>query len=199
MNKMNKINIDEINIKLKNVIYLGCIENCNNIDLNLIPKKHVKKDIPKFKGMTINIKDFTVFLYKSGKFHIYSRNIESIESKKKALKTFLNKNKIKCNSINGKIINMMGMIEINKIIDLNRLSIILDDSIYDPCIFPAMFYQPLGKGSFSIFNNGKIMIMGFTSLNKMKDDVNSMLKAINMSNCFIEYDDDVFEETMIFV
>ncbi len=78
-----------------------------------------------------------------------------------------------------KIQNMVASGNINLDLNLNKLTLKLDNTEYEPEQFPGLVYKLVGtKATFLLFSNGKIVCTGTTSETKLKEAVDKVYKIL---------------------
>ena len=113
--------------------------------------------LPRMKGK--------VTVFPTGKMiSVGANSTRSSLTSLKNTKNFLKKNKlIKSVKMQSQIVNITALLDLNYKIDIEKLSLKLNGSIYEPEQFPALRYKITHTGSYSIFASGKIIVMGTKS------------------------------------
>lgn len=95
--------------------------------------------------------------------------------------------KIDPNSIHPKIVNIVITTNFNKKINLNLAVLKLDNSIYEPEVFPGLVYNikyPV-KCVFLIFSTGKIVFTGISEKDKIKPALKHLVNVLELEDLFI--------------
>ena len=78
-----------------------------------------------------------------------------------------------------KIENVVASTDIKKILSLDKLLTILEDSEYEPEQFPGLVYRIFDpKVAFLLFSSGRVVCAGAKSLNDVKNAVNKLEKRL---------------------
>lgn len=124
----------------------------------------------RFPGLFLRVKEpkSVLILFRSGKIILTGIKIfEHINTVMQILITKLNEKKIlgmlvSKGSFSVKIVNVVITADLNNKIDLDLASLLLDNAIYEPEVFPGLMYKQNSpvKGTFLIFSTGKLVFTG---------------------------------------
>lgn len=150
-----------VRINLKCNLNLDKIEEClSNITYN--PRR--------FPGLflRINAPKSVLIIFRSGKIILTGIKLfKDIDLIIKILTTKLNHKQLMNNALlkgnlKVKIVNIVITADLNNKIDLDLASLILENAIYEPEVFPGLIYkrkEPV-KSTFLIFSTGKLVFTG---------------------------------------
>lgn len=199
----------EIEYEVHNVVFHGNLfpENEHlpdgskkSIDLNEFVSKNldVKYNPDRFPGAVIQIDPFsssksTILLFESGSFvAVGLKSIDKIEKIKKSLVRRINKTKmkVKTKEIDASICNIVLTTKIpSKIerpLDLNALTLLLDYAMYEPEVFPGLIHKPQFKinnkkvqlASFLVFSTKRVVCAGIKKIEYISAILSHFVKSI---------------------
>ncbi len=140
------------------------------LDLEKITRtfNNVEYDKKRFPGLFLRMLDpkCVAIIFRNGKMILSGlksfNNVDIIISR--IITEFKSKIKIKINikSVKSEIVNIVTTAELDDKIDLDLAAIRLENTMYEPEVFPAIIHKskiPV-KCVFLVFNNGKIVLTG---------------------------------------
>ncbi len=83
--------------------------------------------------------------------------------------------------------NIVATIDVGHIIPIDKLSLSISGSIYEPETFPALIVKGLDSCSFLVFASGKIVIVGAKSV---KETNTSSFELLQKLNSFMKHEKD---------
>lgn len=155
----------KITLKIVNIIASGKIKGNFDIEFLCSELNNTQYEPEQFSGLVYRKKDYTIICFYSGKISSHGTKTEKA-SKDAILETICEFDSLKgiigSKEINNiKIENIVATGPINKKFDINDLSQILDNSIYEPEQFPGLMYRPFKNSIVClIFSSNKIVIVG---------------------------------------
>ena len=166
------------------------------LDLEKITKtiNNVEYNKKRFPGLFLRILDpkCVAIIFRNGKMILSGlksfNNVDIIISR--IISEFKSKIKIKINikAVKSEIVNIVTTAELDDRIDLDLAAIRLENTMYEPEVFPACIckYTAPVKCVFLVFNNGKIVLTGV----KEKDSIEPALvhfgKLLKRQELFIK-------------
>ncbi|MHA1818977.1 MAG: hypothetical protein ACTSU2_09640 [Promethearchaeota archaeon] len=192
LNNKNNDNKIKIKVNIDNIVASTQIANYINTKF-LIEKFTDIEDRKNFPGIIINLikPNVSVLLFSSGKMVITGiKKEELIKDVIKIINTRLKLLGFKVFSECKYVIhNYVYTIDFFKKINLELLSIMLNNSIYDPETFPGIIhktYTDNEKNTFLIFSSGKILCTGIKKKDAISNKIVELYKFIRENDCFIE-------------
>ena len=142
------------------------MEITEKIDLNKIARKFedVEYNPERFPGLVMRITDpkATFLIFSTGKMVITGlrRADEAGPGVKKVIKS-IKKAGIDVSNPEITIQNIVASGDLHTLIDLNKAAIIMENSMYEPEVFPGLIYRMKEpKTVFLIFSTGKVVCTG---------------------------------------
>jgi len=159
---------EEPDFTIQNIVATStlAIENEKKIDLNEIMKKEsgAEYNPERFPGLILRVKNpkATVLVFTTGKLVI--TGMKKAEEKdvvvKKVLK-IIKKTGIKKINPTTIVQNVVASGDLKNQIDLNMAAIVMENSMYEPEVFPGLIYRiKEPKAVILIFSTGKVVITG---------------------------------------
>jgi len=164
----NSEEVDEIinDYKIENVVATVTVDITEKIDLIQIARKHldVEYNPERFPGLVMRISKpkATILIFSTGKMVVTGMRkaseapdvvVEVIKKVKKA--------GIKVSNPEITIQNIVASGDLHTNIDLNMATIVMDQAMYEPEIFPGLIYRMQEpKTVFLIFSTGRIVCTG---------------------------------------
>ncbi len=173
----------KFDLKIQNIVASTCLEH----DIPLIKLAealpNTEYNPEQFPGLVMRIKDpkTSALIFSSGKVvctgaKSMTKVRESVEQIIKNIAKIGIKIKIKPKV---SIQNMVASGNIDMDLNLNKLTMKLDNTEYEPEQFPGLVYKLSGtKATFLLFSNGKIVCTGTTSEIKLKESVDKLVKVL---------------------
>jgi transcription initiation factor TFIID TATA-box-binding protein len=171
--------------KIENVVATTTMEvEGGKIDLNDVARKHpdCEYNPERFPGLIMRFEDpkFTALLFSTGK--AVCTGLRSEDHVKRAVDAIIGKLKKAKITIIGepafKVQNIVASGNVHASIDLNEAAVVLDNSIYEPEVFPGLIYRVENSGGpravFLIFSTGKVVCTG----TKNKEDVGIAMERL---------------------
>jgi len=170
----------EISYKVVNIVATAITEIDGVIDLNEIIKKgsNVEYHPDRFPGLIMRIENphATLLIFTSGKMVItgLKKSTDADLAAQQAVEKIQNIGfKIKNPKVT--IQNIVATSSLNISVDLNMLTIVMDNIMYEPEVFPAAIYKMQDpKVVFLIFSSGKIVCLG----SKVKETIDVALSLL---------------------
>ena len=174
--------------KIENVVATTTMEvEGGKIDLNDVARKHpdCEYNPERFPGLIMRFEDpkFTALLFSTGK--AVCTGLRSEDHVKRAVDAIIGKlKKAKINIIGDpvfKVQNIVASGNVHSTVDLNEAAVVLDNSIYEPEVFPGLIYRVENSGGpravFLIFSTGKVVCTG----TKSKKDVGIAMERLGIT------------------
>lgn len=167
-----------------------------NLDLEKISKEieNVDFDKKRFPGLFLRRLDpkCVVIIFRNGKMNLTGlksfEDIDIIISRIIAeLKTKI-KIKFDMRSVKYEIVNIVITAELDDKIDLNLTTIRLENTIYEPEVFPALIYKSVApvKCVFLVFSNGKIVLTGVNNKESIEPALINFGKLLKTKQLFMK-------------
>ena len=148
------------------------LDICRKLNLSAVLSSLANStyDPNRFPGLflRINAPKSVLIIFRSGKIIITGIKLfEDIDSILEILITQFNQKKLLNNTLikknfKVKVVNIVITADLNNKIDLDLASLILENAIYEPEVFPGLMYKhndPV-KSTFLIFSTGKLVFTG---------------------------------------
>lgn len=178
------------NIVVKTSLNIGEDLVLKNINVKLSNTEYNPEQFP---GLFIRFKypKCVIIIFRNGKIII--TGLKSFNQIKLALKRLiLNLNdiikiKIDRNSIDPKIVNIVITANYYKKINLDLAALKLDNTIYEPEVFPGLIYHSFNpvKSVFLIFSTGKIVFTGIREKKVIEPALVSLGRLLNDEKLFM--------------
>ena len=174
-------------------IDLKCNLNLDNIGECLSNSSY---DPRRFPGLflRINAPKSVLIIFRSGKIILTGIKVfDDIDSILEFLITQFNHKKLMNNSLvkekfKVKVVNIVITADLNNKIDLDLASIILENAIYEPEVFPGLMYKhddPV-KSTFLIFSTGKLVFTGIDRKEVIEPSLISIGRLLKNKGLFKE-------------
>ncbi|MDD5331813.1 MAG: TATA-box-binding protein [Candidatus Nanoarchaeia archaeon] len=171
--------------------------------VNIVATTSLERDIPlirlaetlpnteynpeQFPGLVMRIKEpkTSALVFSSGR--IVCTGAKSMAKVKESIQAIIKnieklKIKIKSNSP-IKVQNMVGSGSVHMDLNLNNLTMTLENTDYEPEQFPGLVYKlPGTKATFLLFSNGKIVCTGTKSEKDLKEAVLKLITVLKKHN-----------------
>jgi len=175
----------EISYKVVNIVATVITEIDEAIDLNQIIQKcsNVEYHPDRFPGLIMRLENphATLLIFSSGKMVITGlrKTTDASLAAKQAIDEMQNIGfKIKNPKIT--IQNIVATSSLNVNIDLNMLTIVMDNVMYEPEVFPAAIYKMQDpKVVFLIFSSGKIVCLGAKLKETISEAIPILIKQLS--------------------
>ena len=177
----------EISYKVVNIVATVITEIDEKIDLNQIIQKctNVEYHPDRFPGLIMRLEDphATLLIFSSGKMVITGlrKTTDANLAAQQALEKMQNIGfKIKHPIVT--IQNIVATSSLNMNVDLNVLTIMMDNVMYEPEVFPAAIYKMQDpKVVFLIFSSGKIVCLGAKVKETIDEAIPILIKQLRES------------------
>jgi transcription initiation factor TFIID TATA-box-binding protein len=177
----------EISYKVVNIVATVITEIDGAIDLNQIIQKvsNVEYHPDRFPGLIMRLEKphATLLIFSSGRMVItgLKRTTDANLAARQAIEKMQN---IGFNIKNPIITiqNIVATSSLNMNVDLNMLTIVMDNIMYEPEVFPAAIYKmPDPKVVFLIFSSGKIVCLGSKVKETIDEAISVLVKQLSES------------------
>ncbi len=177
----------EISYKVVNIVATVITEIEEKIDLNQIIQKctNVEYHPDRFPGLIMRLENphATLLIFSSGKMVITGlrKTTDANLAAQQALEKMQNIGfKIKHPIVT--IQNIVATSSLNMNVDLNVLTIMMDNVMYEPEVFPAAIYKMQDpKVVFLIFSSGKIVCLGAKVKETIDEAIPILIKQLRES------------------
>ena len=177
----------EISYKVVNIVATVITEIDVKIDLNQIIQKcsNVEYHPDRFPGLIMRLENphATLLIFSSGKMVItgLKKTTDANLAAQQALEKMQNIGfKIKNPIVT--IQNIVATSSLNMNIDLNTLTLVMDNVMYEPEVFPAAIYKMQDpKVVFLIFSSGKIVCLGAKLKETISEAIPILIKQLKES------------------
>jgi len=177
----------EISYKVVNIVATVITEIDVKIDLNQIIQKcsNVEYHPDRFPGLIMRLENphATLLIFSSGKMVItgLKKTTDANLATQQALEKMQNIGfKIKNPKVT--IQNIVATSSLNMNVDLNTLTLVMDNVMYEPEVFPAAIYKMQDpKVVFLIFSSGKIVCLGAKVKEKIDEAIPLLIKQLRES------------------
>ncbi len=177
----------EISYKVVNIVATVITEIEEKIDLNQIIQKctNVEYHPDRFPGLIMRLENphATLLIFSSGKMVITGlrKTTDADLAAQQALEKMQNIGfKIKHPIVT--IQNIVATSSLNMNVDLNVLTIMMDNVMYEPEVFPAAIYKMQDpKVVFLIFSSGKIVCLGAKVKETIDEAIPILIKQLKES------------------
>lgn len=178
------------NIVVKTSLDIGEILDLNKISVEL---KNTEYNSERFPGLFVRIRHpkCVIIIFKNGKLILTGlKAFDHINLVLVRLILKLNKifeYNIDNNSIQPKVVNIVSTANFYKQINLDLTALKLDNTIYEPEVFPGLVYHSLipVKSVFLIFSNGKIVFTGVNEEKYIQPALLNLERLLNNNKLFI--------------
>jgi len=183
---------DEIepDFRIENVVATASVSLEERLDLMYIKRKIVDTEYnpERFPGLVLKIKDprATFLIFSTGKMVITGLRTEEMATKS-VKKVFKKLKKIGVKLPDPEIIiqNIVASGDLHLSIDLNMAAIVMDNSMYEPEVFPGLIYRVLDpyRCVFLIFSTGRIVCTGTKSPSVVETavkDLNILVRDLDL-------------------
>ncbi len=173
--KKNDESSFKLDYKIENVVATVIMEITEKIDLIKISRKYedVEYNPERFPGliMRINEPKATFLIFTTGKMVItgLKRADEASPGVNKVIK-YIKKAGINVSNPEITIQNIVASGDLHTYIDLNMAAIVLENTMYEPEVFPGVIYRMRDpKTVFLIFSTGKVVCAGAKNKKIVRD------------------------------
>lgn len=178
--------------KIQNIVFAGKFESTNLIDpprlSDAMQDATMRSNFPALICKNGTVNGNTMLLYKNGNFVV-----TGVKSREGGI-AFINKMVEKLKdagvdviNIEYKVVNIVGTGKLDSHIDLDRFIATMENSQYEPEVFPGLIYRMDNpKSVFLIFKAGKFVIAGSRSEEEAVTAVIAMKKAIQSNNLYLK-------------
>lgn len=174
--------INKINVKIQNIVYQIKLGTPFDLDLFLNNFEDVDKIKSDFPGLKVKIDNprCTILFFVNGVIHVTGlKNSKHILEVERIIKKRLESIGIEYPATtNPTIINSLAVGLYPNRLNLNKISMVWDNIIYEPEVFPGLVYRiyvPL-KITFVLFSSGKFLILGLRDFSQIPNVVKDYLK-----------------------
>ena len=174
-----------MNYKINNVVATVNIEIKEKLELVQIARKikDVEYNPERFPGLILKIDNpkVTFLIFSTGKMVL--TGLKTIENAHKAVKKIVKKFRkigIKLNNPVVTIENLVANGDLNSSINLDKAAITLDNTMYEPEVFPGLIYRSRKNGAvFLVFSTGKYVCVGTNNEEEILTAVMNLFEVIN--------------------
>ncbi len=177
----------EISYKVVNIVATVVTEIDDEIDLNQIIQKvsNVEYHPDRFPGLIMRLENphATLLIFSSGKMVITGlrKTTDANLAAQQAIEKMQNIG-IKIKNPKITIQNIVATSSLNVNVDLNMLTIMMDNVMYEPEVFPAAIYKMQDpKVVFLIFSSGKIVCLGAKVKETIDEAIPILIKQLSES------------------
>ncbi len=177
----------EISYKVVNIVATVVTEIDDEIDLNQIIQKvsNVEYHPDRFPGLIMRLENphATLLIFSSGKMVITGlrKTTDANLAAQQAIEKMQNIG-IKIKNPKITIQNIVATSSLNLNVDLNMLTIMMDNIMYEPEVFPAAIYKMQDpKVVFLIFSSGKIVCLGAKVKETIDEAIPILIKQLSES------------------
>ncbi len=177
----------EISYKVVNIVATVITEIDDAIDLNQIIQKcsNVEYHPDRFPGLIMRLENphATLLIFSSGKMVItgLKKTTDANLAAQQALEK-MQKIGFKIKNPKVTIQNIVATSSLNMNVDLNMLTIIMDNVMYEPEVFPAAIYKMQDpKVVFLIFSSGKTVCLGAKVKETIDEAIPILIKQLSES------------------
>jgi len=177
----------EVSYKVVNIVATAINEIDGILDLNQIIQKlsNVEYHPDRFPGLIMRLENphATLLIFSSGKMVItgLKKATDANLAAQQAVEKIQNIGfKIKNPKVT--IQNIVATSSLNMNVDLNVLTIVMDNVMYEPEVFPAAIYKMLDpKVVFLIFSSGKLVCLGAKVKKTINEAIPILIKQLSES------------------
>lgn len=189
--------------KIENVVGTVVSDIIEPVDLNLIARhdENVQYNPERFPGLVMRIEKprGTALIFSTGKMVITGLRAAS-EADKVVQKIIKNIKKVGI-EIKNPVITVQNIVasgDLHTNIDLNMATVVMDDAMYEPEVFPGLIYRMKDpKTVFLVFSTGRIVCTGAKTKSAVREAVlklNKYVREIGIAKKNLEpYDYDEFD------
>jgi len=177
----------EISYKVVNIVATVITEIDDAIDLNQIIQKcsNVEYHPDRFPGLIMRLENphATLLIFSSGKMVItgLKKTTDANLAAQQALEK-MQKIGFKIRNPKVTIQNIVATSSLNMNVDLNMLTIVMDNVMYEPEVFPAAIYKMQDpKVVFLIFSSGKTVCLGAKLRETIDEAIPILIKQLRES------------------
>jgi len=164
--KNNNPTNESLDYTIENVVATATVQIEEKIELNQIARKlnGVEYNPGRFPGLIMRIEKprATILVFSTGKMVITGLRdgSEALKVVEKVIKN-IKKTGIKVMNPEINIVNIVASGDLHTNIDLNMAAIVLENTMYEPEVFPGIIYRMQEpKAVFLIFSTGRIVCTG---------------------------------------
>ena len=177
----------EISYKVVNIVATVITEIDDKIDLNKIIQKcsNVEYHPDRFPGLIMRLENphATLLIFSSGKMVItgLKKTTDAKLATQQALEKMQNIG-FKIRNPKITIQNIVATSSLNMTVDLNMLTLVMDNVMYEPEVFPAAIYKMQDpKVVFLIFSSGKTVCLGAKVKSIIDEAIPILIKQLRES------------------
>ncbi len=173
----------EKNVEIVNIVVSSSLEHDIPLEKMAATLSNTEYNPEQFPGLVIRIKDpkTSALIFSSGKVVCTgARNLKDVERSLQKIIESLEKINIKI-TIKPEITiqNIVASGSIGMDLNLNTLTLKLENTEYEPEQFPGLVYKLReNKATFLLFSNGKIVCTGTKSEEEVHESVDMLLKNL---------------------
>lgn len=198
---IEKTSESDFTYKIENVVSTIELDIDDPIDLNNLAREFVSAEYnpERFPGLILRLGKprATLLIFSTGKVVCTGmRRAKDLPSVIVLLKENLKQCKIKINSVESKVQNIVASGNINALIDLNMAAVVMEHSMYEPEVFPGLIYRMQDpKTVFLVFSTGKVVCTGAKSKEQVGEAVEKLYYkvrecGVTMDKPIIDMDDE---------
>ena len=181
---------DRFAYKIINIVALGVLTNKGEplkIDFERLGETLDVKKIKRFPSVQFKVNNKSLSLFKNGKIIFTGINEEETLYKlRDKAERVLRSSHLKFDSFDLQIQNLVTITNLEKMVDLEILSLTMNNCLYEPEQFPAAIIKPDAGGTFLVFSNSKIIGLGMKDLSKLEFSLQNLIQEIFDKDLFIK-------------
>ncbi|MBY8992039.1 MAG: TATA-box-binding protein [Candidatus Lokiarchaeota archaeon] len=177
-------NTSSLTYTIQNIVVKSRLDIEENLDLLLLSEnlKNAQYDKDRFPGLftRFNHPKSAIIIFRNGKLILTGlksfSHVDLIIERLILRLNEINSISLKKGAIDTQVVNIVVTADFARIINLDSASIILNNAIYEPEVFPGLSYKisaPV-KAVFLIFSTGKIVLTGI----RMEKDIEPVLAKL---------------------
>ena len=181
---------------VQNIVVKSSLDINNPLDLKLLSSKleNFQYNPDRFPGLFARFKrpKCVIIIFKNGKLIL--TGLKSSENIDLTIKRLIQKIKeivpshLKNDSFTSETVNIVITADLDREVNLDRAVIQLDNSIYEPEVFPGLIYKRVEpvKCAFLIFSTGKVVLTGIRDEMIIEPPLVSLGRLIKKEELFKE-------------
>ncbi|TFG01856.1 MAG: TATA-box-binding protein [Promethearchaeota archaeon] len=200
-----KLKKEDIEYKVDNIVATVTLEIDKKIDLVHVARKFIDSEYnpERFPGIVLRVPEpkATFLIFSTGKMVVTGSKTEN-KLKKAVTKVVkdLKSIDIKIEDYTIKIENFVASGGLNKRIDLNLATIMMEYSLYEPEIFPGLiYYMRDPKASFLIFSNGNFVCTGVKHEHQIAEAIFKLKDVIQENEIYYKSEEKSSSEEIVFI
>jgi len=187
--------IRSLTYTIQNIVVKSSLNIGENLDLKkiLMELENADYNSERFPGLFIRLKHpkCVIIVFRNGKLVL--TGLKSFDQINLAIARLILKLNdifefhIEKNTIETKVVNIVITANFYKQINLDQAALILDNTIYEPEVFPGLIYNSFNpvKSVFLIFSTGKIVLTGIREKDKIETALVRLGRLLEKKNLFL--------------